>query len=178
MAQGGQKGLFKAYKEVVPASMRLFGESIFGERGDIDASKFSDTELKILEEAALAAEERGESVIGYGDFGEADPWASGWDQIKSAVFDKGGSMANTIGMARIGRDETGALEVTDMYDWGATEEEQAKAKADGTYPSLMQAFMEGGPMGPLNRIGNDMFPKGKGRNVKIRLPSRVEEDKR
>ncbi len=164
--------LFDFYKDTVPSSMRIYGESFFGNRSPIDEKSFSKKELNVLREAALAAEERGESVIGYGDFGEKDPWASGFDHIKSAVFDLGGSLANTLGMANISRDEAGNLIITDMYDFGATAEFQAQSIEDGTMPTLLEAFLEAGPIGPLNLIGNKMLPKGKGRPVRISIPKK------
>jgi len=163
---------YEAYKNTVPSSIRMFGESFFGDMSPINEEHFSKKELKLLREVAEDAESRGKSEIGYGDYKEEKPWASGFDHIKSAIFDPGGSMANTLGMADISRDEEGNLVITDMYDFAASAEFQEQSIKDGTMPSLLDAFVEAGPIGPLNLIGNKMLPKGEGRPIKIKLPKR------
>lgn len=160
------------YRELIPASVRAFSSVILGQRGPITESFFTPSELDILRDAAARASARGSNQIRYGDYGEADPYGMGARHLRSALTDAGGSLANTLGMARVDRDPSGALTITDRYDFAATPDQMAQYQGIGGFGRLIFNALPHGPMGVLNAIGNYVAPEGEGRPVNIRLEPR------
>jgi len=158
------------YREMVPASARAFVSLLTGQKGPITEEFFTPSELQILQNAANQASARRTNQIGYGDYGESDPYADGLSRVRSALFDKGGSLANTLGMARVERDPSGRFVIIDEYDFGATPEEMAPYSGARGFMRLLGGAVPYGPMGFLNALGNYFAPEGMGRPVRITLP--------
>jgi hypothetical protein len=126
--------------------------------------------LAILQRAAERASARKTNQIGYSDYGERDPYAQGAGHLRSALFDKGGSLANTLGMARVDRGNSGQYVITDRYDFAATPQQMEPARSSvGGLARLFLGAIPYGPMGVLNALGNYMAPQGEGRPVRIVL---------
>lgn len=158
------------YREYVPASARAYISALTGQRTPITEKFFTPTELEILRQTAERASERQTNQIGYGDYGAQDPYAQGAGHLRSALFDRGGSLANTLGMARVDRDPSGQFVITDRYDFGATPEQMQQYRGAGGLLQLLRGAIPYGPMGVLNALGNYVAPQGEGRAVEIRLP--------
>lgn len=159
------------YREMVPASVRAFASLLTGQKGPITEEFFTPSELQVLQNAANQASARRTNQIGYADYGASDPYAQGLSQLRSALFDKGGSLANTLGMARVDRDPSGRFVITDEYDFGATPEQMARYSGARGFMSLLGGAIPYGPMGVLNAIGNYVAPEGMGRPVRITVPA-------
>lgn len=160
------------YREYIPASARAFSSVVAGEQSPITEQFFTPAEIEVLRYAAEQAAARGSNQIGYGDYGARDPYGSGLRHLRSALFDRAGSVANTLGMARVERDPTGNFVITDRYDFAATPEQMAQYQGVRGFGRLMVDALPYGPMGVLNAIGNYVAPEGKGRPVYIQIPTR------
>lgn len=158
------------YREYVPASVRAYISMLAGQRSPITEKFFTPSELEILQQAAERASERKTNQIGYSDYGARNPYAQGAEHLRSALFDRGGSLANTLGMARVDRDPSGQYVITDRYDFAATPEQMQQYRGISGLAQLLKGAIPYGPMGALNALGNYMAPEGEGRPVEIRLP--------
>jgi hypothetical protein len=159
-------------KMFVPAAARTFVGTVLGDRRPITEQSFTPQELEILRSAI---DKRGASgVIGYGDYGEKNPWSSGSSAVLSALSDPAHSMAFTLGMANVETAPDGSHIVSDNYDFGASRDE---AQRYGALESLLQGLSSNGLLGLGNALGNMFVPKGEGRPVRIVLPPITQETK-
>jgi hypothetical protein len=158
------------YREYVPASARAFISTLTGQRSPITEGFFTPSELDVLRRAAEQASARQSNQIRYGDYGERDPYSEGPRHLRSALFDRGGSLANTLGMARVERAPSGEFVITDRYDFAATPQQMEQFSGVGGLARLLAESLPYGPMGALNALGNYVAPAGEGRPVEIRLP--------
>ena len=160
------------YREYIPASARAMTSTVLGSREPITEQFFTPAELEVLRHAAEQAAARRSNQIRYGDYGERDPYGQGGRHLRSALFDRAGSMANTLGMARVERDPSGGFIITDQYDFGASPEQMAQYQGVRGFGRLIQGALPYGPMGVLNAVGNFVAPEGSGRPVTVRIPPR------
>ena len=127
-------------------------------------------ELKRLQNAVEKARSEGRSAIGYGDYGEKEPWADGTRAALNAVTDPGASMAFTLGTARF-HEEDDAIVITDDYDFNATRETvNRRIQELGYGGAILDGLARNGLLGVGNVIGNMVLPEGRGRKVTIRMP--------
>jgi hypothetical protein len=164
-------GMDRAYAAGPGPAARTLLSTLLGNQRPITEQDFGPAELKLLEKAVRKAEKEGRQYIGYGDYGEADPWAEGSGAVVNALTQLPASMAFTLGMAKFKRAPDGTVEITDQYDFGApkAQADEAIAKRGGILGALAYGMENNGLLGVGNVIGNVVAPQGSGRPVKIRL---------
>lgn len=165
-------GMDRAYAAGPGPAARTLLSTLLGDQRPITEQDFGPAELKVLEQAVRKAEKAGRRYIGYGDYGEADPWAEGSGAVYNALTQLPASLAFTLGMAKFKRAPDGSIEITDQYDFGApkAEADQQIAKHGGILGALSYGMQNNGLLGVGNVIGNVVAPQGSGRPVKITLP--------
>jgi hypothetical protein len=156
----------------IPSAVRLFADTVLGNKEDIDESYFTQAELDRLYNIADKQISLGKNSIGYGQYGEKDPWADGTQAVINALTDPAQSLAFSLGMANVSKDSTGNITVTDRYHWAASKEKVDSLKKEGVMAiagKLLEGAQQNGLLGSLNVIGNLVAPSGHGRNVKLTL---------
>ncbi len=156
----------------LPAARTMIG-TLLGSNKAITEHDFSPSELRVLREAVRKAQAEGRNYIGYGDYGEADPYASGSGAVVNALTQLPASLAFTLGMANFRKKPDGSVEIIDRYDFGAPRGETDRRVADqgGIIGALANGYMQNGLLGAGNVIGNVVAPRGEGRTVSITLPA-------
>lgn len=156
---------------VAPPALRLFAQTLAGDRSTIDASHFKTEELAALKKVGEAALAKGKSSFGYGDYGEKEPWAEGNRGFYNALTDPAQSLAFTLGMANVKRGDDGSVLINDRYHWTASPKEVDKHRSvNDMVRMLMMGARDNGLLGIGNVIGNYMAPQGQGRQVRIKIP--------
>jgi hypothetical protein len=161
--------------KLVPPAARAFGSTLMGNREPITEGFFTPAELEILRRTSEnRLGDRSKAVIGYGDYGEKDPWADGSQAVFNALTDPAHSLAFTLGMAKAAREPDGSIVITDKYDFNANRGKVDKVIAEkGRLGALASAFADNGLLGVGNALGNMAMPEGEGRDVRIRIPPRA-----
>ena len=163
-----------------PPALRMFVETLLGDRSDITESNLQPNELETLRDIAERQLAKGSKVIGYGDYGENGKYEKnfledGTSASVSALTDLRSSLAFTLGMANVRREKDGTIVITDKYDFAASKKKVSDLKEKGTWEILKiatQGFLNNGLLGPANLLGNLVVPQEGGRNVTIRIPPR------
>lgn len=157
----------------IPSAVRLFADTVTGNTEDIDESYFTQPELNNLYGVADRQLAKGNNVIGYGDYGEKDPWAEGTQAVINTLTDPAQSLAFSLGMAKVRKEDDGTIVIDDNYHWAASKEKVDALKKEGATAiarKLFEGAVDNGLLGPLNVIGNLAAPSGHGRKVSIRIP--------
>jgi hypothetical protein len=136
---------------------------------------FTPAELDILRQTVERAEADGRRYFGYPDYAARDSnLGDNIDRsknIRNALFDRRGSLANTIGHAVFERLPDGTIVIRDRYDFHASPEDVAAYSGASGFVRLLKYALPYGPMATLNAIGNYVAPSGEGRPVEIRIPT-------
>lgn len=174
-----------------PPALRAFATTLAGDRSTITEDFFTPDELNILRNAAEKAfqkvEKHGgvvpkdeytgnknEVYMGYGDYGEKDPWSSGTKGVIDALTDPAKSLSFTLGMAKVRREADGSFLITDKYQFDARKSTMEKMHWYQKALAIVQGAAQNGLLGVGNVIGNLVLPEGSpdARKVEIRIPSR------
>lgn len=156
-----------------PPAARAFLSTILGDHSPITEKFFNPNELDILRNTAETQLSKGKNVIGYGDYGEKDPFAEGSQAAMHALTDLPHSLAFTLGMARVKKEEDGTIVINDKYDFAVNKEKSDALKAKGSWEVLKMlgyGMIDNGLLGVGNVIGNLLAPENGGRDVEIRIP--------
>ena len=159
-----------------PIAARAFVDTVVGNKGKITESFFQPEELEALREVAETQLNKGKKTIGYGQYGEGGTeekvfLQNGTEAALTALTDLRSSLAFTLGMANVRREEDGTIVITDKYRWAAP-----KAKVDAhrgfvaASKLLTQGLVQNGLLGVGNVIGNFVADQDSGRTVEIRIP--------
>lgn len=162
---------------VAPPALRAFATTLFGDRSPITEKFFTQRELDALRAASTRQLDKGKAYIGYGDYGEMNPWADGSQAILNALSDPNHSLAFTLGMANVARDDGGAININDNYHFAAPSKlvEPYRTPQGAAY-LLLHGLLNNGLLGVGNVIGNYVAPQDMGRDVKINIPGGLKEN--
>jgi hypothetical protein len=166
----------QGYSAAAPPALRMFASTLTGDRSKITEQHFSPEELDILRETSEKALAKGKNYFGYGDYGKGKEYEKnfledGSQAMMGALSDKRSSLAFTLGMARVKREDDGTIVINDKYHWAAKKEEVDKHRnIMGAASLLMRGMQEHGLLGVGNVIGNFIAPSDDGRDVEIRIP--------
>lgn len=157
-----------------PPALRLYAQTLAGDRSKITEDAFKPDELERLRGTAETALGKGKSYFGYGDYGEKEPFAQGTHAVYQALTDPAHSLAFTLGMANVKRNEDGSVAIKDRYHFSAKPEKVQKLRDRPV--ELIKVLMEGlknnGLLGVGNVLGNLAVPQTQGRDVEIKFPPR------
>jgi len=141
----------------VPTPVRLYYESVLrGKKDPITEGDFSDSELMAMRQLVGTNNAGGTS---YDNYKESDQ--PGIPGLLSPM----GRVANSLGQFDYKADPEG-ITISDNYDFNPVYGE------DSMLLKLMQVVKTGG-FSALHMLGENVLPEGKGRKVKIRLPTRL-----
>lgn len=155
-----------------PPALRAFATTLAGDRSPITENFFTPHELDILKNTAETQLAKGKKEIGYGDYGEIDPFIQGSDSIINALTHTPNSLAYTLGMARVNKESDGTIVIKDKYQFDARKSTVDKATTWDKLRFLVQGAMSNGLLGIGNVVGNMVLPAGSedARPVEIRIP--------
>lgn len=161
-----------------PPALRAFVTTMAGDKTQITEAFFTPEEREVLRDTAEKSLSKGERTIGYGGYGEKDPWSTGTKGALDALTDLRKSLAFTLGMASVRKEPDGTIVIRDRYDWNAKPEvvERVKQSRWETLKMLGQGFVQNGLLGFGNVLGNlAVGGAGGGRDVEIRIPPKVDK---
>lgn len=171
----------------LPTNARVYIESVVdGKKDPITGENFTERELGVIRDLVAASVQSPATpgYVNYGTYAKDIPsaahvggmrWQKSADASPLSLFTPDGRVATTLGQFNYQLTDDGDIEVTDNYDFNATDH-RTGAKTVGTQyleaNSAAKTAFGIGSLGylPLRARGQETIPTGEGRPISVTIP--------